>query len=262
MSNQLTEVQKSYLSVFSSDERYERALQVAETLSNSDLVPSQYKGKPANCLIALDVSRQVNSSPLIVMQNLNIILGKPSWSSTYISAAIHSRYKNVKVILDGEGLERGCKVVVYDDSGKILHEGARVTMRMASDEGWTNKTGSKWRTMPDLMLQYRANAFFGRVHCPDKLIGLQSEYEVYDVSEKESIIDVKVCNPFEKDVETIEDKTETTLHTPESEHNPTLDESPKCFACSTKVTEKVKEFSSRKYGQCLCMKCQEYQNTP
>jgi hypothetical protein len=52
---------------------------------------------------------------------------------------------------------------------------------MAAAEGWTTKKASKWLTMPELMLQYRAAAFFGRVYCPEILNGLYSEQEVTDI---------------------------------------------------------------------------------
>ena len=52
---------------------------------------------------------------------------------------------------------------------------------MAEAEGWTSKKGSKWLTMGDQMLQYRAAAFFARVHCPHALMGLQTVEEVKDV---------------------------------------------------------------------------------
>jgi hypothetical protein len=53
---------------------------------------------------------------------------------------------------------------------------------MASVEGWSTKKGTKWATMPELMLQYRAAAFFGRVYCPEILNGLYSEQEAMDIA--------------------------------------------------------------------------------
>jgi hypothetical protein len=52
---------------------------------------------------------------------------------------------------------------------------------MAKDEGWLTKNGSKWRTMPELMLKYRAAAFFARTECPEALYGFQTSDEVEDV---------------------------------------------------------------------------------
>ena len=195
--NQLKTISQDKESVFANKAGFDNAMEVAKVLSSSELVPIAYKGKPQNCIIALDVARQVNNSPLVVMQNLYIIQGKPSWSSTYIAATIRARYKNVKIEMAGEGENRSCRVVAYDDRDEPIAEGAAVTMKMAIAEGWLAKNGSKWKTMPELMLQYRANAFFGRIFCPDALIGLQSEYETEDISKT---IDVSgtVSNPFEE----------------------------------------------------------------
>lgn len=211
MGNNLQTINQDKESVFSNKVGFDNAMEIAKTLSSSELVPAAYKGKPQNCIIALDVARQVNNSPLVVMQNLHIIQGKPSWSSTYIAATIRSRYKNIKIQQQGTGMDRQCRVVAYDDDGNIIAEGATVTMKMAAAEGWLEKSGSKWKTMPELMMQYRANAFFGRVYCPDALIGLKSEYENEDISRP---INVKadVSNPFdtEKKTDTIEVNAEVT----------------------------------------------------
>ena len=64
---------------------------------------------------------------------------------------------------------------------------------MAKKEGWYQKGGSKWQTIPELMLSYRAYAFFGRVYCPEIMMGLQSAEEVEDVSTKKT-----VSNPYVK----------------------------------------------------------------
>ena len=44
------------------------------------------------------------------------------------------------------------------------------------------KNGSKWVTMPEQMMMYRAAAFFARVFCPHALMGLQTAEEVQDVN--------------------------------------------------------------------------------
>lgn len=181
--------------MFSDAEKYKLAARVANDLAKCDILPDAYKGKPANCLIALSVANEVQSSPLTVMQNLHIIKGKPSWSSTYVAASIRTKYKKVIVKLSGEGDERGCQVIAEDDNGNVIAEGARVTIGMAKAEGWYQKQGSKWKTMPDLMLQYRANAFFGRVYCPELLIGLKTEYENADI--KDVTPEAVVIDPFE-----------------------------------------------------------------
>jgi hypothetical protein len=70
-------------------------------------------------------------------------------------------------------------MTTIDLLGNVV-DGTKVTMQMAKDEGWIDKSGSKWKTMPEQMLMYRAGAFFARVHCPDVLYGIQMVDEVKD----------------------------------------------------------------------------------
>ena len=72
---------------------FETAQREAKALSSSDLVPQQYKGNVANTLVALEIAHRIGASPLMVMQNLHIIHGRPSWSSTFVIAAINGSGK-------------------------------------------------------------------------------------------------------------------------------------------------------------------------
>jgi hypothetical protein len=64
--------------------------------------------------------------------------------------------------------------------------GIRITMDMADKEGWSKKNGSKWLTIPQVMLRYRAAAFFARMNCPELSIGLYSKEELDDMPKKAS----------------------------------------------------------------------------
>ena len=74
--------------------------------------------------------------------------------------------------------------VVEKTTGERL-ESTPITMEMAVKEGWYQKNGSKWQSMPEQMLRYRAASFFGRIYAPDLLMGLRTQEE-----EMESIIDI------------------------------------------------------------------------
>ena len=54
---------------------------------------------------------------------------------------------------------------------------------MAKKEGWATKAGNKWATMPELMIRYRAAAFWGRLYASDLLLGLQTQEEAIDVQQ-------------------------------------------------------------------------------
>jgi len=171
------------IQAFSSMTGFEMAQRMAKALAESDLVPQVYKGKLANCLVALEISQRCQASVLMVMQNLHVIQGKPSWSSQYIIAAINScgKFSPLRFKMD-EKKEKCVAYAIEIQTGEILH-GPEVTMTMAKAEGWSTKSGSKWITMPDLMMRYRAAAFFGRLYAPEVLMGLQSREEVEDVIE-------------------------------------------------------------------------------
>lgn len=118
-----------------------------------------------------------------------VVKGKPSWSGQACLSFIRAKFTDVKVIYVGtKGTDdRGCYVKATDKDGDVL-EGTTVTMAMAKAEGWYSKKDkygnetSKWQTMPEQMLAYRAASFFARVHCPETLMGVQVEGEVEDSS--------------------------------------------------------------------------------
>lgn len=185
------------------DNPFDLAQRKAKALASTDMVPAQYKGNVANCLLALEVAERTKSSPLAVMQNLNIIHGKPAWSSSFIIAALNAcgRFSPIRFKMDGES----CVAMATDrESGEVL-EGPPVTIQMAKDEGWYGKSGSKWKTMPELMLRYRAAAFFGRLYAPDILMGMHEENEVRDMQpSKPSVVQDINAEIVENDVIDIE----------------------------------------------------------
>jgi hypothetical protein len=163
---------------------FELAQRQAKALSASDLVPQQYKGNVANTLVALEIANRIGASPLMVMQNLNIIHGRPSWGSSFIIAAINGSGKFTALRFVGD-LAKGIKAVCQEKATGELLEGPTVTMDMAKAEGWLDKAGSKWKTMPELMMRYRAAAFFGRLYAPEITMGMHSTEEVVDIQHEE-----------------------------------------------------------------------------
>ena len=160
--------------------QFEHAQRIAKVLSSSDLVPTTYKNNVANTLVALEMANRMGASPLMVMQNLHIIHGRPSWGSSFIIASLNScgRFSTLRFVGDANK----CKAVATDKATGEVLEGPTVSLEMAKAEGWLTKTGSKWITMPELMLKYRAAAFFGRLYAPEVLMGMQTSEEVIDIT--------------------------------------------------------------------------------
>ena len=161
------------------------SFRTARMLSCSALVPDQYRNSPENCLVAIDIANRMGISPLMVMQNLYVVKGKPSWSGSFCAAAINGsgRFTPLEFIFVGERDKPswGCYATAVRASNGVRCESDTITMAMAVAEGWLNKPGSKWKTMPKQMMMYRAAAFFARAHCSDILLGLPTYEEVQDV---------------------------------------------------------------------------------
>lgn len=159
--------------------------QRAEFMSKSTIIPAAYQNKPANCFVALEFAQRLGANAMMVMQNLDIIQGKPSWSSKFMTAIANDcgKYSPIRYEFSGaEGQDDwGCRAYMTElKTGEVLR-GAKVTIKMAKDEGWYGKNGSKWKTMPELMLQYRSAAFLIRAFAPELTMGLHTAEERQDM---------------------------------------------------------------------------------
>lgn len=169
---------------------YNQSLAMAQTLSKSEIIPQSYKGKPADCLIAIDIANRLGLSPAIVMQNSQCVRGNFTWKGSACKAMIDGcgRYQKTRYVYVGEeGKDSyGCYLEAIDNDGDII-KGVPVTIAMAKKEGWYNKDGSKWQSMCDLMLKYRAAAFFMRTECASIAMGFLTKEEVEDIYGKQTI---------------------------------------------------------------------------
>ena len=155
----------------------------ATALAKSDLVPKEFKGKVANCLLTLNLAGRIGADPLMVMQNLDVIHGRPAFRATFLIACLNQcgRFTPLRYRIEGDGMERTCTAIANDKETGEEYEGPPVSIQMAHDEGWATKNGSKWKTMPDLMLRYRAAAFFARTTAPEVAMGLYTADELHDI---------------------------------------------------------------------------------
>ena len=171
------------LSTFGNKEGFEHSMREAKALSVSDLVPQQYKGNVSNCLIAMDISKRIGASELMVMQNLYIVHGKPAWSSQFLIATLNACKKFSPLRYEEDEKNGGrCRAYAVDLATGERLEGVWVSMEMAAAEKWIDKAGSKWKTMPQLMMRYRAAAFFTRQFAPEVSMGIMTSEEVIDIT--------------------------------------------------------------------------------
>jgi len=183
------------LGVFGSTDNFTLAWQQAQALAKSNIIPANFQGKPENVLIAIEQSQRLNVSPFMVMQNLYVIQGRPSWSSKFLIAMINGSGKFDEELhfdekKDAKGKPYSCLAWTMKNGRRV--EGVTVDMEMASAEGWLNKTGSKWKTIPAIMLRYRAASFFASLNCPELTLGIYTKEEMEDNTFNNSPEDVYV----------------------------------------------------------------------
>lgn len=180
MSDQSALTTTSNKSVYSSIQSFESAQRIAASLADSALVPNAYRGQAGlpNCIVAIEIANRMGMSPFQVMQNLNVIHGRPSWSSQFIIGLIQGcgRFEGFTYNETADSCQ--CFAALKTTGEQV--SGPKITLDMAKKEGWTKNT--KWSTMPQTMLRYRAASAFGRFHIPDLILGIQSveENEVID----------------------------------------------------------------------------------
>jgi hypothetical protein len=180
--------------------QFETMQRIALVFVNSELVPDMYrisdkntKDKAmANVLIALEMASRIGASPLMVMQNLYIVYGRPGWSSKFLIATVNTcgRYDTLQYKMTNLGKIKSGNVeldnwecIAYTslkDSDEVL-ESSPVSIEMAIAEGWYGKNGSKWKTMPKKMLRYRAASFWTNEYAPELSMGMKTADEIEDI---------------------------------------------------------------------------------
>ncbi len=159
---------------------------VASMLCMSTLVPKEYQGKGnlSNCIIALNMAYRLGADPLMVIQNLYVVHGRPGWSSQFLIATFNKSGKFSALRYQFVGArgqdDWGCFAYATElATGEVL-QGTTVTMGTAKAEGWLSKSGSKWGTMPEQMFRYRAASWFIRAYAPEIAMGLLTAEELHD----------------------------------------------------------------------------------
>lgn len=176
------------VSPFQGDARaWETAQRIARALSSSSVVPEAYRGPQglANTLVAMEYANRLGASVLAVMQNLDVIHGRPSLRASFLIGAVNATRRFTPLRFRWQGTENtdswGCRAVAKDRETGEECIGPLITIALAKAEGWHGKSGSKWKTIPELMLMYRAGAWWSRVFAPELSLGLHAVEELEDM---------------------------------------------------------------------------------
>ena len=183
--NQIQEYQdrKTELEV----KKFELEQRKAKAFVATDFFPAHLRkgNETANigtAIIVLDLAQRMNIGALEVAQSIYIIHGKPSFETKFLVARLNSSgllKGRLNTIVSQDGQSAYCEAIDAQ-TGQLL-KGTTVTMEMARREGWLSKNGSKWQTMPELMMKYRAQSFFINEFFPEVKYGLKTSDEAEDI---------------------------------------------------------------------------------
>ena len=160
----------------------EKAHKFACIMAESDIIPTHYRGKPANTFIAVQTAYRMNLDPMQVMQNTFVIGGKLGMNSTFaISLANSSGLFEGGIRYRIEGAGDNLRVTAFTNlKGTAEEISYTIGMREAILENWTKNP--KYKTLPELMLRYRAATLLIRTHAPEVLNGMHMVEEIEDTS--------------------------------------------------------------------------------
>lgn len=165
--------------------RFDHLWRVAIVFSRSAFVPAHFQGQPENCFVALQMAFRLRVDPLMLMQGIYLVKGKPGMEAKVAIALVNSRgpftgpiqyaYKGA----EGSDDRRCTAYATYKVTGEKCE--ATVTLVQAKAKGWY-QSNENWRTLTDLMLAYRSATFLARLYAPETLMGMQTVDEVEETA--------------------------------------------------------------------------------
>jgi hypothetical protein len=168
---------------------------LAQMYAGSKMVPEHYREKPNDCFIACQMAFRLRVDPFAYMQASYVVKGKPGIEAKLAVAMLNTsghivgriRYEEER---DDKKVMTACTAYAFDkETGEKVE--ARIPWSMVVAEGWLNKDGSKWKTMPDIMFHYRSATFLIRQYYPEVMMGMRTVDELEDITEGQATGELK-----------------------------------------------------------------------
>lgn len=185
MSKQLVETKKQQVSGFMMNPaNLTEAMEFAKIMSDSDIVPKEYKGKPGNILVAIQMGNEVGLQPMQALQSISVINGKATiWGDAALALCMNHdsfEWHDEKIIQDAQGNHKAY-CIVKRKGHEPYGADKPYSVEDAKKAGLWGK--DIWQKYPKRMLQMRARGFSLRDKFPDALKGLYIREEVMDYEE-------------------------------------------------------------------------------
>jgi len=169
---QSAQAQPGALTFLQDGAAFEHLWRVAKAFSMSGMVPGHFQGKPESCMVALMYAQQLGEHPMVMFQEVTVINGRPGTSARFaISRANKSGLLQGPISWKSKGQGDALEVTAsatWRDTGEVIS--TTVTMREAAADGWTRN--SKYKSIPEQMLRWRAATRLINLYMPEVLFGL------------------------------------------------------------------------------------------
>ena len=163
----------------------DEAMRFSDVISKSALVPKDYQGKPANCLVAIQWGMELGLAPLQALQNIAVINGKPSVYGDSLLAMVRADSRCMGVEETQEGGVATCIVKRKLADGSIEEVKRTFSMKQAQQAQLANRP--TWKAYPERMLQHRARGNALRDAFPDVLRGIITTEEAQDYDDPKDV---------------------------------------------------------------------------
>lgn len=209
------------------------AKEFATLISKSDLVPKDYREKPSNVLVAIQMGMELGLPPMQALQNIAVINGRPAVWGDAMLALVRSNAacEWVKETITGEG-DRMVATCAIQRKGDPEPTSRSFSVDDAKKAGLWSKDGP-WKNYPKRMLQMRARSWACRDAFPDALRGIGMVEEVQDIPknmgdaevvERKTVVRPQPLKTYEQPVEGVRVEPMETEPVPAREEEPPMSE--------------------------------------
>jgi Zn ribbon nucleic-acid-binding protein len=183
-----------------SPQTLDEAYRFSQGLARSNFVPEQYRGKPDDCLIALDLAARLGTHWMAILQHVYIVHGRPGMDANLSIGLVNQSGQFDPIQYEVEGQDARAKdyrVRAYSKrvGSPIVLYGPWIDWELVRAEKWDGKDGSKWKSMPEQMFHYRAGAWWQKRHCPEMTLGMSTTDEIADSGPSTQYVESKTLEP-------------------------------------------------------------------
>jgi hypothetical protein len=161
------------------------AVQLAELMASSEMVPKDYQGKPANVLVAVQMGAELGLKPVQALQNIAVVNGRPSIWGDGLRALIMSSpdLVNIEDSFDNDSFMAKCSITRSINGNAVRFDG-EFSKEDADRAGLWGR--NVWKSYPKKMLEWRAFGFAARKAYADRLRGISLAEESQDIQTNKS----------------------------------------------------------------------------